>query len=102
MLPPDGVYAVRVDEVDADGEASPLAGGVTNIGVRPTVSAGQKRTVETFVLGFSGDLYDTTLRLHLVARLREEQRFASLDELKKQILHDCAEARQVLGLPVPG
>jgi riboflavin kinase/FMN adenylyltransferase len=99
MLPPDGVYAVRVDQVDAEGNASPLAGGVTNIGLRPTVSGGGRRTVETFVLGFSGDLYGTTLRLHLVARLRAEQKFASLDELKQQILRDCAEARHVLGLP---
>jgi riboflavin kinase/FMN adenylyltransferase len=97
MLPPDGVYAVRVDEID-DGVASPLAGGVTNIGVRPTVGDG-KRTVETFVLGFSGDLYGAALRLHLIARLREEKKFASLDELKVQIIQDCAEARRRLGLP---
>jgi riboflavin kinase/FMN adenylyltransferase len=97
MLPPDGVYAVWVDEVDDEGASSRLAGGVTNIGVRPTVGGG-KRTVETFVLGFSGDLYDVRLRLHLAARLREEKKFASLDDLKQQILHDCAEARRALGL----
>jgi riboflavin kinase/FMN adenylyltransferase len=98
MLPPDGVYAVRVDEVRADGVASPLAGGVTNIGVRPTVD-GTRRTVETFLLGFSGDLYGIRLRLHLVERLRPEKKFGSLDELKQQIASDCAEARRVLGLP---
>jgi riboflavin kinase/FMN adenylyltransferase len=84
MLPPDGVYAVRVDQIEADGPASFLAGGVTNIGVRPTVS-GVGRTVETFLLGFSGDL-------------RDEQKFAGLDELKTQILADCAEARRKLGM----
>jgi riboflavin kinase/FMN adenylyltransferase len=97
MLPPDGVYAVWVDEVDDEGTTSRLAGGVTNVGVRPTVGDG-KRTVETFVLGFAGDLYDVELRLHLVARLREEKKFGDLDELKGQILRDCTEARRALGL----
>jgi riboflavin kinase/FMN adenylyltransferase len=99
MLPPDGVYAVRVDEVDHGGVASALAGGVTNIGVRPTVGGGGRRTVETFVLGFSGDLYGVALRLCLIARLREERKFGSLDELKLQIIRDCAEARRRLGIP---
>ena len=94
MLPPDGVYAVRVDRVDA-GVARPLAGGVTNIGVRPTVN-GRARTVETFLFDYEGDLYGAALRMHLVARLREEQRFADLDALKAQITRDCAEARQKL------
>jgi riboflavin kinase/FMN adenylyltransferase len=98
MLPPDGVYAVRVDELADRGDATPLAGGVTNIGVRPTVGGGGARTVETFLLGFSGDLYDQRLRLHLVSRIRDEQKFAGLDELKAQILRDCAEARRKLGI----
>ena len=100
MLPPDGVYAVRGRrELGEDGEASFLAGGVTNIGVRPTVD-GTRRTVETFLLGFSGDLYDMRLRVHLVARLREERKFEGLDALKTQILADCAEARRKLGMAV--
>jgi riboflavin kinase/FMN adenylyltransferase len=45
MLPPDGVYAVRVEQLDEDGVAGPLGGGVTNVGVRPTVGGG-KRTVD--------------------------------------------------------
>ena len=99
MLPPDGVYAVRVDELE-DGESRPLAGGVTNIGVRPTV-AGERRTVETYILGFAGDLYDLRLRVDLIARLRDEKKFASLDELKLQIARDCVAARKKLGLVVP-
>lgn len=99
MLPPDGVYAVRVEEVGPDGEVTPLAGGVTNIGVRPTVGGGA-RTVETFLLGFAGDLDDLQLRVHLVARLRDEQKFADLEALKAQILRDCTEARRKLGLLV--
>jgi riboflavin kinase/FMN adenylyltransferase len=99
MLPPDGVYAVRVDQLDDDGEAMPLAGGVTNIGLRPTVADDGGRTVETYILGFAGDLYGERLRLHLVGRLRDEQKFAGIEELKTQITIDCVQARRKLGLP---
>jgi riboflavin kinase/FMN adenylyltransferase len=95
MLPPDGVYAVRVEQIDEGGNSRPLGGGVTNIGMRPTV-AGTHRTVETFLLGFSGDLYGARLRLGLVGRVREEMRFAGLDALKAQIARDCAEAARLL------
>jgi riboflavin kinase / FMN adenylyltransferase len=104
MLPPDGVYAVVVSEVDEHGQTGPLASGppgsrrsvgVTNIGVRPTVATtgGAKRIIETFVLDFAGDLYGRRLRLHLVARLREERKFGSLEDLKAQIARDVASAR---------
>ena len=96
MLPPDGVYAVRVEQRDKDGLGwGLLAGGVTNIGLRPTVG-GARRTVETYLLDFSGDLYEIDLRLHLVARLRDEKRFSGLDELKAQIARDVAQARRKL------
>jgi riboflavin kinase/FMN adenylyltransferase len=99
VLPPDGVYAVRVERRDdATGNWHPLAGGVTNIGVRPTVD-GTKRTVEAHLLDFSADLYGAHLRLDLIARLRPEKKFASLDELKAQIARDAAEARRSLGMP---
>jgi riboflavin kinase/FMN adenylyltransferase len=95
MVPAHGVYAVRVERLDAaTSEYRPLAGGVTNIGVRPSVDAGGLRqTIETYLLGFSGDLYGARLRLQLIARLRPEQKFASLDELKEQIARDVAQAR---------
>ncbi len=98
MLPSHGVYAVSVDEIDAQGEARPLAKGVTNIGIRPTVAAagGTTRTIETFLLDFAGDLYGRRLRLGLIERLRDERRFGSLDELKSQIAHDVAQGRKIL------
>lgn len=96
MLPPDGVYAVRVDVLDEPGTGPRL--GVTNIGLRPTVAADGdvQRTIETFVLDFAGDLYGRRLRLHLVARLRDEERFGSLAELKAQIALDVTLAREKL------
>jgi riboflavin kinase/FMN adenylyltransferase len=98
MLPPDGVYATRVEILDVDGAARPLGasgGGVTNIGVRPTV-AGKHRTIETLVFDWAGDLYGKRLRLFLVARLRGEKRFSGLEELKAQIAVDSRAARERL------
>lgn len=85
MLPPYGVYAVFV---------GPHA-GVMNLGVRPTVD-GTKLRIEVHLLDFAGDLYGTTLRAHLVSRIRDEKRFAGLDELKAQIALDAAAARSIL------
>ncbi len=96
LLPPNGVYAVTADRCGgAEQRFLPLAHGVTNIGVRPTVG-GSRLSIETYLLDFDGDLYDARLRLHLVARLRDEKRFGSLDELKAQIARDVADARAAL------
>lgn len=93
--PPNGVYAVLVDRIDeSTGRASRLAKGVANLGIRPTFETAP--AVEAHLFDFSGDLYGATLRLHLVARLREEKRFSGLDELKAQIAKDALEARTIL------
>jgi riboflavin kinase/FMN adenylyltransferase len=101
MLPPDGIYAVLVDEVSpaargAEG-ARALAVGALSIGLRPSIAGAVGRTVEVYLLDFEGDLYDKTLRLHLVARLREERRYPVLAELKAQIARDVEEARRIAG-----
>jgi riboflavin kinase/FMN adenylyltransferase len=97
LLPPNGVYAVTVERYRDDlGAFHPLARGLTNIGVRPTVGGGGRLSVETYLLDFEGDLYDARLRVHLVARLRDEKKFGSLDELKAQIARDVASARTAL------
>jgi riboflavin kinase/FMN adenylyltransferase len=93
LLPPNGVYAVTVDRYAAAEQAFlPLGRGVMNVGVRPTVG-GSRLSVETYLLDFEGDLYDARMRVHVVARLRDEKKFASLDELKAQIARDVAAAR---------
>jgi riboflavin kinase/FMN adenylyltransferase len=95
MLPPNGVYAVHVEKVVGPAKALSLGIGVTNIGVRPTIEGTDpaKRTVETFLLDFEGDLYGRRLRLRLGARLRDERKFASLDQLTAQIARDVDAAR---------
>jgi riboflavin kinase/FMN adenylyltransferase len=97
LLPRDGVYAVTVDRED-EGEQiyRPLAWGITNIGERPTVGSGG-RTVETHLLDASMQLYGAHLRLNFIARLRDEMRFRSLQELKEQIGQDAESARAILG-----
>ena len=97
-LPPYGVYAVLVDKVVGD-SASALGIGVANIGLRPTVSGGF--SVEVHLLDFTGDLYGATLRAHLAVRLRDEQKFAGLAELKAQIGTDIGQARAALAGATP-
>jgi riboflavin kinase/FMN adenylyltransferase len=111
-LPPFGVYAVLVDreaspaalapEVPATtGAAVALAAGVANVGVRPTVKSGERPSVEVHLFDTTADLYGARLRVHLMARLRPEQRFAGLDALKAQIARDAADARQRLSTASP-
>lgn len=89
FLPRQGVYRVRVY---CRAIASPVL-GVMNLGVRPTVD-GICQTVEVHLLDWSGDLYGQTLTVSLEEFMRPEQKFASLDELKAQILADCEAARK--------
>jgi riboflavin kinase/FMN adenylyltransferase len=95
LLPADGVYAVRAR---VDGHRWPA---VLNIGVRPTFGA-MRRTVETYLLDFDGDLYGRWLTLELVDRLRGEQRFSGPEALRQAIAADVARAREVLAPVDPG
>ena len=60
---------------------------LVNIGTNPTVG-NTHQTIEVHIPDFSGDLYNQSLTLRLIDRIREERHFASLDELKKQIQQD--------------
>ena len=90
QLPPDGVWAVRVD---LDGE---VFGGVANLGMRPTVD-GTTRALEVHLFDFQGDLYDRELDVTFAHYLRDERKFDSLEALKQQIEADAIEARRCLG-----
>ncbi|MBI2303722.1 MAG: bifunctional riboflavin kinase/FAD synthetase [Chloroflexi bacterium] len=91
-LPADGVYIARAWLWE--GKYSVFK-AVTNIGVRPTFGGGQ-RGVETHLLDFQGDLYSKELFVELVRRVRDEIRFASVEDLKTQIARDVAQARATL------
>ena len=62
----------------------------------PTVPTGGKRLLEAHLLDFSGVLYGRTISVELVAFLRPEQKFASLDELRERIEHDKTEIIKIL------
>ena len=68
---------------------------MTNIGTRPTFGAGGGVHVETHLLDGSRDLYDATLRLSFVQRLRDERAFPDVDALRAQIDADCRAARRL-------
>ena len=88
LVPSHGVYITRVHLPNGSG-----CPGVTNVGVRPTVSQSGTVSVETFLLDFDGDLYGQRVRLEFCRPLRPERRFDSLDALKEQILRDIDSAR---------
>lgn len=93
VCPPHGVYACQVERL-GDGGPVLLGGGALNIGVRPTVTGGL--STEVHLLDFSGDLYGQNLRVHLIERLRPEQKFSGLDALKAQIAKDVIQCRSIL------
>jgi len=91
LLPGNGVYAVRavVDGV--------IVNGVCNIGVRPTIVAASRRTVEVHLFDFDRQVYGHLVSVQFAARLREEVHFASPAALVKQISRDVLRARVILG-----
>lgn len=90
MRPAYGVYATRTRL--ADGR---ILGGVANLGIRPMFEI-EEPLLEVWLLDFSGDLYGQIIETELVALLRGEMNFDSLDGLKAQIDADAAAARAIL------
>ena len=86
LLAVSGVYAV---EVELDGGRHT---GVANVGTRPTVD-GKENRLEVFIFDFGQDIYGAQIRVDFKHKVRDEQKFASLDELKAQIAIDCDSAR---------
>lgn len=85
LIPKDGVYAVKVTVNDQE------LSGMLNIGVRPTVD-GINRVVEVHIFDFSEDIYGKKITLHFINRLRSEQKFQGIEELKGQLKKDKIEA----------
>lgn len=61
--------------------------GITNVGTNPTVGI-NKLTIETYILDFSDDIYDKNIRIYFISKIRDEQKFNSLTELKYQLEKD--------------
>jgi riboflavin kinase/FMN adenylyltransferase len=89
VLPPNGVY---LGLAKIGKKSQPVA---LNIGFRPTLAAGvPELRVEAHLLDFTGDLYGQELEIEIGEKLRDEQKFGSLEELKAQIARDVAGARR--------
>ncbi len=93
-VPGHGIYATFAS-IGADCDAA-VHRAVTSIGVRPTFDDSDEPSIETFVLDFRADLYGQTLRLHFVEKLRDELKFASVEDLIAQMERDVADAESVL------
>jgi len=94
ILPEIGVYAVQLIV-----QGNRL-NGVMNIGKKPTVQQTDTISVEVFIFDFEAEIYDETVRVFVYDRLRGEQRFGSIDELKSQLKKDEENARSVLATMV--
>ena len=82
LIPGNGVYFVKVDTVGRS------LFGMCNIGHRPTVSAGNARTIETNIFGFDEDIYGLDIKVTFIQKIRDEVRFDSLEDLKNQLERD--------------
>ena len=79
LVPGNGVYFVRVNTLGRDWY------GMCNVGCRPTVELGNTRTIETHIFGFDEDIYGLDIKVTFLEKIRDEVKFASLDDLKNQL-----------------
>ena len=82
LVPGNGVYFVRVETVGRN------LFGMCNIGHRPTVSSNNARTIETNIFGFDEDIYGLDIKVTFLKKIRDEKKFASIEELKVQLEQD--------------
>lgn len=90
IVPANGVYAVDAEVLGR------RHGGICNIGTRPTVGAGNARTIETNIFGFNDDIYGLDLRISFIERIRDEHRFSSMEDLRHQLENDRKIAEKLL------
>lgn len=86
IFPLRGVYK---GTVSVDGK---IYRSVINVGRRPTIGDLQKDLIEAHILDFDKDIYGEIIEVAFLERIRDEKKFESLDELKKQITKDCRQA----------
>ena len=91
LLPAMGVYAVRVRIANNEKEY----GGMLNIGTRPTFN-GTDLSVEVHIFDFSDNLYDQTIEVRFISRVRSDRKFLTLDALAKQMQLDEQQIRTIL------
>ncbi|MDD4820100.1 MAG: bifunctional riboflavin kinase/FAD synthetase [Flavobacteriales bacterium] len=90
LLPPDGVYAVKVH---LNGETF---GGMMNCGMRPTLDDKLGRSIEVNIFDFSKDIYGENLNVEIMSWVRSEVKFNCLDSLVSQLKNDAETCRRIL------
>ena len=88
VLPSDGIYATLLQ---LRGKNLP---SVSSVGINPTFGAGP-RTVESFILNFNADIYGEAVKLSFVRRIRDEEKFSSVENLIQQIRNDVKSAKKI-------
>ncbi|MFL0801568.1 MAG: bifunctional riboflavin kinase/FAD synthetase [Agarilytica sp.] len=94
--PVQGVYAVEVRHIDAQGVEASWQ-GVANVGVRPTVEGNAKPLLEVHLLNENQDLYGEFLTVVFKKKIRQEQKFTDVEALTRQIRQDCETAQAFFG-----
>ena len=89
---PDIENGVYCSKVVVDGQ---VYVAMTNVGVRPSVD-GSRRLLETHLFGFEGLLYGLKLRVELYEKIRDEKKFSSVEELRKQIEQDSNKIKELM------
>ena len=89
---PDIENGVYCSKVVVNGQAYVA---MTNVGVRPSVD-GSRRLLETHLFGFEGLLYGLKLRVELYEKIRDEKKFSSVEELRKQIEQDSNKIKELM------
>ncbi|AFI84013.1 bifunctional riboflavin kinase/FMN adenylyltransferase [Methylophaga nitratireducenticrescens] len=92
-VPLNGVYAVQLYGIDEE-----PVNGVANIGVRPTISGSDKAILEVHLFDFQSDIYGEHVQVYFLKKLRDEHKFASIEQLIEQIHIDSAQARNYFGI----
>jgi len=89
--PVNGVFAVTMTGID-DLEFE----GIANVGTRPTIDGDARVILETHLFDFDKEIYGRYVEVHFKQKIRDEMRFASMEQLKAQIVKDVAEAKILL------
>ena len=82
VIPNNGVYFTKT-EINGF-----VYNSVTNIGIHPTIEKLNKPAIETYIIGYEGNIYGENVSLYFYEKERDETKFDSLDELKKRISED--------------
>lgn len=90
LMPKSGVYLARIEITGG------VYFGVANVGRKPTIDGERPVGVETYLFEFSKDVYGEEAKVEFLEFLRPERKFASIEELKRQILSDGQEAKRIL------